>query len=129
MTTLNLKGKVSSGRGEAALFTKFAWVERQVAEKLGFVPYPGTLNLRLVGESVETNRVLRSAEGIKILPARGFCRGKLFKAVLEKRVKCAIVVPEVDSYPEDIIEVVASINLKEKLQLGDGDEIEIKVMF
>lgn len=127
--TVSLRGKIFSGKSEAARFIELDWVKRQMVEKLGFTPYPGTLNLKLVEESVEAGRVLKNAEGIEISPARGFCRGKLFKAILANGVKCAVVVPEVNGYPEEVIEVVASANLKEKLKSRDGDEVEIKISF
>jgi riboflavin kinase len=42
-------------------------------------------------------------------------------------VKCAIVIPDVPNYPEDVLEIVAPVNLREKLQLKDGDHVEIEV--
>jgi CTP-dependent riboflavin kinase len=39
------------------------------------------------------------------------------------------VVPEIVRYPADVIEIVASVNLREKFQLKDGDSVEVTVPF
>jgi CTP-dependent riboflavin kinase len=66
------------------------------------------------------------AAGIEILPAPGYYRGKLFKANL-KNLRCAVVIPEVPSYPEDVVEVISSTNLRERLHLVDGSLCEVEV--
>jgi riboflavin kinase len=127
LKTLRLKGRVFSGKGEGETFIQLPWVRKQVTEKLGFTPYPGTLNLRLTGSDIRVNRSLRKANGLDILPAPGFCRGKLFKACLLGNLNCAVVIPEVGDYPENVIEVIASEDLKDTVGLRDGDEVEVKI--
>ena len=67
--------------------------------------------------------------GLEISPSKGFCRGKLFKAYFVNYLKCAIVKPKVVNYPENVIEIVAPVNLREKFQLKDGDVVEVKILF
>jgi riboflavin kinase len=122
-----LKGKVFSGTGEGAKFIELPWVKRQIEEKLGFVPYPGTLNIKLSKDKVKLKNLLKGAKPIEILPAEGYCLGKCFKAHLANGLECAIVLPQVRGYPEGVIEVIAPVNLREKLQLKDGDIIEVIV--
>ncbi|MGB9854184.1 MAG: DUF120 domain-containing protein [Candidatus Bathyarchaeales archaeon] len=122
-----LKGKVFSGTGEGAKFTELPWVKRQMEEKLGFVPYLGTLNIKLLKGDVKLKNLLKRAKSIEILPVKGYCLGKCFRAHLVNGLECAIVLPEVRDYPEDVIEVIAPVNLREKLQLKDGDTIEVIV--
>jgi len=126
---LHVKGKVFSGGGEGARFTELPWVKKQMAEKLGFIPYPGTLNIKLTEDKVNIKKLLKKAKAIEISPAPGFCRGKCFQAYLMGNLKCAIIIPEVENYPEDVIEVIAPVNLREKFQLRDGDVIEVKILF
>jgi len=125
---LRFKGKVFSGSGEGAKFIKLPWVKKQILEKLGFAPYPGTLNIRLTENGVKLKKLLKKAKSIEISPSNGFCRGRCFNAYLMDNLKCAIIIPEIANYPEDIIEVIAPINLREKFQLRNGDLVEIKIM-
>ena len=114
MKTLLLKGEVFSGKGEGAEFTKLPWVRKQIKEKLGFTPYLGTLNIRLTERSVILKNLLKNAQGIEITPAEGFHRGVCFKAYL-MGLECAVVIPEVQDYPENTLEVVAPTKLRENI--------------
>ncbi|MBS7636862.1 CTP-dependent riboflavin kinase [Candidatus Bathyarchaeota archaeon] len=127
--TVLLKGKIFSGSGEAARFTALPWVKRQIKEKLGFTPYLGTLNLKLTGEYAGVRKLLENLEAIEILPEPGYCSGKIFRAHIENDVSCAVVLPCVKNYPEDILEIIAPLNLREKLKLKDGDEVKVEISF
>jgi len=123
---MKLSGKVFSGRGDGEKFLELQWVKQQIKEKLGFTPYPGTLNVRLSEESAERRKLLEKAASMTVCPAEGYCNGKLFKASVGM-VKCGIVIPEVAGYPENVLEIIAPINLREKFQLADNDEITVTV--
>jgi len=129
MDTFCIEGKAFSGKGEGARFVKLPWVKKQIEEKLGFTPFLGTLNLRLRENGVKLKEQLEKIDSIEILPVEGFCRGKCFKAYLMDSLECAVVVPEVAEYPADVIEIIAPVNLREKLQLKDGDVVEVKIRF
>lgn len=128
METVCIKGIVFSGRGEGAKFIGFPWVKKQVTEKLGFTPHLGTLNLKLTKDDLKLRALLRNAESIEISPAKGYSHGKCFTAKITDNLECAIVVPEIQDYPKDMIEVIAPTNLREKLQLRDGDTVEIRIL-
>jgi riboflavin kinase len=127
MKKLCLKGKIFSGTGEGAKFTKLPWVKKQIREKLGFAPYPGTLDVKITQESVELKKTLAEHEGVDILPAPGFQRGKCYRASFKTETKCALIVPEVTGYSENMIEIISQENLREKFHLSDGDTVEVKV--
>ena len=128
MKTLCIKGIIFSGKGEGARFIELPWVKRQIVEKLGFTPYRGTLNIELTKEEIENRALLEKAQTIVISPVKGFSRGKCFKANLMDKLECAIVIPEIPNYPENVIEVISPTNLREKLQLRDGDSVEVKIL-
>jgi riboflavin kinase len=123
---LKLSGKVFSGRGEGEKFLELPWVKRQLKEKLGFVPYYGTLNVRLSEESAKRRQLLERAASMKVCPAEGFCTGKVFKAFVGE-LTCAVVIPEVSGYPADVVEIIAPANLRDELRLEDGDEVTVTV--
>jgi riboflavin kinase len=127
LKTVNVKGKIFSGSGEGSKFISLPWVKNQIEEKLGFTPYIGTLNIKLIGNHAGFKKLLKKAS-IEILPEKGFCRGRCFPAFFMGKTKCAIVIPEIANYPEDVIEIIAPVNLREKFQFKDGDVVEVKVM-
>jgi len=123
---IKLSGKVFSGRGEGEKFLELSWAKQQVKEKLGFIPYHGTLNIKLSEESAKRRKLLEKAASMEICPAEGYCSGKIFKAFVGV-LECAVVIPEVAGYPENVLEIISPINLREKLQLADGDKITVTV--
>ena len=126
MAKLNLNGKVFTGKGEGKKFVTLPWVERQIREKLGFTPYAGTLNIRLSREGLAQKKLLAKAERLDIIPEKGYCRGSLIKAKITG-LDCGIIVPQVPAYPQDVIEVVAPVFLRQRLHLSDGSEVGVLV--
>ncbi|MEM3730726.1 MAG: DUF120 domain-containing protein [Candidatus Bathyarchaeia archaeon] len=127
MKTLTLKGKVFSGKGEGKEFITLPWVRKQFAEKIGFIPYPGTLNIRLMNNRISPKELPKHVEAVEISPAKGFCRGKCIPAYFSGSLKCVIVIPEVENYPSDVVEIAAPVNLREIFKLKDGDVVEVKL--
>ncbi len=130
LRAIRLKGTIFSGKQEGARFIRLPWVRKQIVDKLSFTPYLGTFNIKVAEDNVaKLKEVLKKAKSIDISPAEDFCRGRCFKACLMENVECAVVIPEIAGYAEDVIEIVASANLRKKLHLEDGDTVDIKITF
>ncbi len=117
-----IRGKVATGLGEGQYYLSREGYRSQFHKKLGFVPFPGTLNIRLDKPFVS------SGEATKIMEFSD--EGKTFGGCQCYRIringiKAAIVRPERSSYPSDLIEIIAPMNLRESLDLSDGDEVEV----
>ena len=102
------------------------WVRKQIEEKLGFSPYLGTLNIKLTNRSASQLYLLEKTPAIKIIPAEGYCIGLSFKARIENK-DCAIILPKIENYPKNVLEIVAPLNLRETLNLKDGNMISVTV--
>ena len=126
MPQITFKGAVFSGNGGGRKFISLPWVKRQIQEKLGFTPYSGTLNIRLTKESIQQKKLLEKAEKFEISPEKGYCTGTLIEAHMEG-LKCGIVLPQVPNYPQDVLEVIAACNLRERFKLEDGSEVCVTV--
>ena len=104
-------------------------VKKQCREKLGFEPYPGTLNLELLEESLSLIQELQKEEGIKLIPPDpAFCEGKTLKVTVGE-IKGALIVPseEVKVHGNDIIEIMAPVFLRSALMVEDGDILIVKI--
>jgi riboflavin kinase len=125
---VELEGELCSGLGEGAIFTELDWVARAFRERLGFIPYPGTLNLSLSGEDwMQVRAMLFQAHGIPIEPPPGFCAAKCFAVTLNECVEGAAVLPDVSGYPADKFEIVAPVAVRRELGLRDGDRVRLRV--
>lgn len=131
-TSLELEGEVAPGLGEGSRFTAIGWVILEFRRKLGFIPWPGTFNLRMGGAAWERARErLRAAAGVAITPQDGFCAAKCFGVLItDKRaghLTGAVVVPAMPDYPDDKFEIVAPVPIRETLGLADGDLVNLRL--
>ncbi len=106
---------------------KLSWVKKQITKKCGFTPYPGTLNIKITEKNFVLKELAKKVKPIEISSRQGFCRGVCFRAFLQG-TECAIVLPEIAGYPEDVMEIVAPVNLREKFGLKDEEIVEVKVV-
>ncbi len=127
MPTLTLLGTVFSGKGEGKKFVSLPWVKCQIEQKAGFVPFEGTLNLRLTQEGTQQKEKMQKAQKIRIEPAQGYCPGFLIKAQISD-IQATIVLPEVPNYPANVVELIASVCLRTELGLADGDVVAVTVL-
>jgi CTP-dependent riboflavin kinase len=123
-----ITGVVFSDLGRAGSFMALDRVRESLRKSLGFTPYPGTLNLRLeTDEAMEFWREMRERRGIEIVsqdPAH--CHARCFLVEIEGKHRGAVVLPEVANYPEDKVEVIAPVRLKDELGVKDGERVTIE---
>ncbi len=121
-------GEVISGIGEGAYYVKH--YSPLIEEYLGFVPYPGTLNVKVIFPKT----IFDALCGAKPITIPGFVKeGRTFGDVKAYRVQIngiegAIVIPSRTIHPPKIAEVVAPLCLREALNLNDGSKITLKVI-
>ena len=124
-----LTGKLITGLGEGQYYISLEGYRTQFIEKLGFTPYPGTLNIKLDSPSIDIRKGISANMKISgfIKDNRTFGRGSCFNIMIMD-IKGAVIVPERTHYPEDIIEIIAPVNLRKYLNLVDGSTVEVEVI-
>jgi phosphoglycolate phosphatase len=122
-----LSGRVVTGAGQGAAFTRLEWAREQFVATLGIDPYPGTLNLRLDAASMPVWSDVRARSATSILPPpdTGGCIARCCPARVADRLPAAIVLPDVSGYAPDQLEILAAVSLRESLALRDGDRVTI----
>ncbi|MCE4614793.1 MAG: CTP-dependent riboflavin kinase [Desulfurococcales archaeon] len=124
-----VKGIIFSGLGEGEFYVNL--YARSFRRALGVIPFPGTLNIRVIDEDVERlNNHLKKVDPVVILPPSisGLRLGKvyLFKASLFD-IEVYIVRPEYTVYKGDVIEIISQEHLRRKYGLKDGDVVDIVI--
>ena len=127
-----IRGKVSSGAEKGQHFTRLDWARSQFVDKLGIDPFPGTLNLVLEDPQAKAAwSSLRNSPGIRIEnpgSGTGDCEARCYPVQVAGRVTGAVVVPEVAGYPDNLVEIIAPVALRDELGIGDGDEAVLDVI-
>ncbi|MCX6651265.1 MAG: DUF120 domain-containing protein [Methanomassiliicoccales archaeon] len=124
-----IKGSVIEGMGEGQYYVTQPGYMEQFRDKLGFKPYEGTLNVKLLPTERHKIETLRNGRTIDI---EGFERnGRTFGDVhcipaSIQNVECAVVLPSRSHY-EDILEIICKFHLRRTLGLEDGDPVEVRI--
>jgi riboflavin kinase len=124
------EGTLFSGMGEGAYYISQSRYRDQFVSKLGFDPYPGTLNLRVRKEDQEEVRLLEASPFILIEGFtdgnRSFGPAKCFRGTIAEKVDSALIVPVRTHYSGDVVELISKEYLRKLLQLKDGDTVKVR---
>jgi len=131
--SITLEGVVFTGLGEGAYYISKERYTKQFIEKLGFEPYPGTLNLKLTTDyDVKTRSELEAYPAIEIEGFRSedrtFGSVKCYPVTIENRVKGALILALRSHYDTSVIEIIAPVFLRKHLNLKDGHKVKVEVL-
>jgi len=131
--SVTLEGIVFAGLGEGAYYVTREGYRKQFIERLGFDPYPGTLNLKLATEyDVKSRMELEAYPAIEIEgfknENRTFGPVKCYPAIIQNKVKGAVLMALRSHYDVSVIEVIAPVFLRKHLKLTDGNKVKIEVL-
>ena len=119
-------GMVEKGIGEGSYYVSQKQYQEQFKAKLGFDAFAGTLNLKVNKEELAqflANKGVIDINGF-LTKSRSFGALSCYKVKVNE-VEAAIVKPERARHPEDIIEIIANVNLRDSLKLNDNDEVKL----
>ena len=125
---LEIRGTIRSGLGEGKYYLSMKGYRNQIIEKIGFDPYLGTLNIRLLDSEVWKRKMLSEMKPIIILGFKENERtfGDLYAYMAKiDQIECAIIVPLRTHHGQEIIELISREYLRKKLSKKDGDEITV----
>ncbi|MDA7942718.1 MAG: DUF120 domain-containing protein [Nitrosopumilus sp.] len=128
---VDLAGSLVSGMGEGAYYMSLGGYTGQFREKLGYVPYPGTLNVRLDGPG---RRAASLLAGLPSTHIDGFSDGsRTFGPVSclaaeTAGIRSHLVLPERTHHDGSVIEIIAPVCLREEASLSDGSRVEVRVL-
>ncbi|MGA3290204.1 MAG: DUF120 domain-containing protein [Candidatus Bathyarchaeia archaeon] len=130
--SVTLEGTVFTGLGEGAYYIAKEPYRKQFAEKLGFEPYPGTLNLKLSSDyDIKTRMEIEAYPAIEI-PGfknedRTFGLVKCYPAVIDNKVKGALITALRSHYDVSVLEIIAPVCLRKQLNLKDGNTVKVEI--
>jgi riboflavin kinase len=131
--SITLEGVVFTGLGEGAYYISKELYRKQFIEKLGFEPYPGTLNLKLTTDyDVKTRSELEAYPAVEIEGFRNedrtFGSVKCYPVTIENKVKGALILALRSHYDASVIEIIAPVFLRNHLKLKDGHKVKVEVL-
>ena len=129
---VEIKGTLVSGMGEGAYYMGLKGYTKQFKSKIGYVPFPGTLNVRNDQKiHQEAIKQFETLNGIKI---KSFSDGKrtygwvkCFPAKLNNSVNCDLILLERTHHDNSVIELISKTCLRKTAKLKDNTKISIKI--
>lgn len=129
---IEFKGVIISGMGEGAYYMSMKGYTKQFKTKLGYIPFPGTLNVKLKDkEFIEAKRLLDAHPAILV---NGFSDGKrtygwvkCYPARINNSVDAALILLERTHHDDSVIELISKENIKKSTKLSTGSQITIHV--
>lgn len=131
-TYIEFRGTIISGMGEGAYYMSMKGYAKQFKSKLGYVPFPGTLNVKLKDkEFIEAKRSLDAYPAIMV---NGFSDGKrtygwvkCYHAKVNGTIDAAVILLERTHHDDSIIELISKESIKKAIKLSTGSNIVIRV--
>lgn len=129
--TFSVKGTVSSGLGKGKEFVSLEPYTVQFEDRLGYRPYPGTLNLEV------STPIAGKLDHLSAISIEGWeDSGRSFGAVSAYPVRIRnrselppihLIVPNRTDHDTSTIELISPVKLRDRLSLIDGSTLEISV--
>jgi riboflavin kinase, archaea type len=129
---VELKGTLVSGMGEGAYYMSLKGYTRQFKSKLGYIPFPGTLNVRLDKKIYqETIKQFENIDGTTITSfsdgKRTYGWVKCFHAKLNKSINCELIILERTHHDNSIIELISKVCIRKSGNLKNGSQVTINI--
>lgn len=131
--SVTLEGTVFTGLGEGAYYISREHYKKQFIEKLGFDPYPGTLNLKLTTDyDIKTHDELEAYPAIEVggfkSEDRTFGSVKCYPVIIDNKEKGALISALRSHYDASVLELIAPVPLRRQLRLRDGHKVKVEVL-
>ncbi|MCX6769685.1 MAG: CTP-dependent riboflavin kinase [Candidatus Micrarchaeota archaeon] len=124
------EGEAIAGLGQGAFFVSQKKYLLSFGSKLGFKPFPGTLNVKIGEGDIEKRILLREQPPITV---ESFTDGKkrfgkidCYPCVING-LPGAVIFPEMSGHGLQVIEVISPFNLRKKLALIDGSKVNVEI--
>ena len=129
---LKLSGSVISGLGEGAYYMSLNGYTKQFKVKIGYIPFPGTLNIKL--NQLQATQIIQQLDDLESVIIDPFSDGKrtygwvkCFHATLNNSIKCELIRLERTHHNNSIIELISKNNLRKTSKLKTGSKVTIKI--
>ena len=129
---LELNGSVISGLGEGAYYMALNGYTKQFKTKIGYVPFPGTLNIKL--NQLQATQIIQQLDDLDSVMIDPFSDGKrtygwvkCFHTTLNNSINCELIRLERTHHDSSVIELISKNNLRKTAGLKTGSKVTVQI--
>ncbi len=128
---IKIQGVIIDGIGEGAYYVE-VYADR-FKKALGFQPYLGTLNVRVSSDEGRKaiNRMKHSPPHVVTgftYEGRTFGDVICYRAKVNDKIEAAVVIAQRTHHSEDVLELIAPVNIRKALKVKDSDPITLTII-
>jgi len=130
--SIHFNGTLVSGMGEGKYYMSLVNYQKQFKKKIGYIPYPGTLNIRLMDSLSLENREKIEIFNHRLIHGfsdseRSYGWAKCYRAIINGNddMKSDLLILERTHHDKNMLEIIAPVNVKQVLHLKNGDNVKI----
>lgn len=131
--SMELAGTVTTGLGKGEHYIGMDVYQDRFNDTLGFYPFPGTLNIEVDASERSHFQSDTSYQHIDAPEQNGTYMSavtaypvQITSPETDHTVKGALLDIEITDHPDTVAEIIAPINIREKLGVTDGDRIVLE---
>jgi len=129
---IHFNGILVSGMGEGKYYMSLEGYRKQFKKKIGYIPYPGTLNIRIFDPLSLENREKIERFGYQFIDGfsdseRTYGWVKCYSAIMNDNVdiQSDLLILERTHHDKNMLEVIAPVNIKQVMGLKNGDNVKV----
>ena len=129
---VHFSGTLVSGMGEGKYYMSLEGYRKQFEKKIGYVPFPGTLNIRIVDALSLGNR--EKIENFRYYFVDRFSDSKrtygwvkCYPVIINgnEKIRSDLLILERTHHDNNMLEIIAPVNIKKVLNLRNGDNVKV----
>lgn len=129
---VHFSGTLVSGMGEGKYYMSLEGYRKQFEKKIGYIPFPGTLNIRIVDALSLENR--EKIESFRYYFVDGFSDSKrtygwvkCYPVIINgnEKIRSDLLILERTHHDNNMLEIIAPVNIKKVLNLKNGDNVKV----
>lgn len=129
---IHFNGILVSGMGEGKYYMSLEGYRKQFKKKIGYIPYPGTLNIRIFDPLSLENRERIERFGYQFIDGfsdseRTYGWVKCYSAIMNDNVdiQSDLLILERTHHDKNMLEIIAPVNIKQLMGLKNGDNVKV----
>jgi riboflavin kinase, archaea type len=134
--SIHFNGILVAGMGEGKYYMSLEGYRKQFERKIGYIPFPGTLNIRIIDSLSLENR--EKIERFRYQFIDGFRDSertygwvKCYPALINgnENIQSDLLILERTHHDKNMLEIISPVNIKQVLHVKNGDYVKVTLQY